>query len=88
MEALQCIKCTIRHDLLFRECPLSSKLEADLKADAADKDRKLDAEGAENAEGSDVKDFSWDGLLIDDEDDDLAWDGLVVDNEDNKEMSE
>ena len=66
MEALQCIKCAIRHDLLFRERPPSSKLEADLEADAADEDRELDAEG------SDVEDFSWDGLLIDDEDDDLA----------------
>ena len=72
VEALQCIKCAIRHDLLFRECPPSSKLEADLEADAADEDRKLDAKGVENAEGSDVEDFSWDGLLIDDEDNDLA----------------
>lgn len=54
VEALQCIKCAIRHDLLFRECPPSSKLEADLEAD---EDRELDAEGAENAEGSDVEDF-------------------------------
>lgn len=88
MEALQCIKCAIQHDLLFRERPPSSKLEADLEADAADEDRELDAEGAENAEGSDVEDFSWDGLLIDDEDYDLAWDGLVVNDEDNEEMSE
>ena len=84
MGALQCIKCAIRHDLLFREHPPSSKLEAD----ATDEDCKLDAEGVENAEGSDVEDFSWDGLLIDDKDDDLAWDGLVVDDEDNEEMSE
>ena len=33
VEALQCIKCAMRHDLLFRECAPSSLSEADDTSD-------------------------------------------------------
>jgi len=61
VEALQCIKCAIRHDLLFREAGPSSVFETE-------GDSELDTE--ETGEGSDVEDFSWDELLIEDEDED------------------
>jgi hypothetical protein len=60
VEALQCIKCAIRHDLLFREPAPSSTLEAEFNEDGEDDE---DGEGSENAEG-------WDDLLMDSEDDD------------------
>ena len=62
VEALQCIKCAIRHDLLFREPAPSSILEAEETGDD-----ELDDAG-EPGEESDVEEFSWDGLIIEDED--------------------
>ena len=66
VEALQCIKCGIRHDLLFREPGLSSRSEDD------DEDLK-DILGGDlgNPDESDVEEFSWDDLLIEDEDEEL-----------------
>jgi hypothetical protein len=67
VEALQCVKCAIRQEFLFRELAPSSILEVD----------EMDKQGLENMgaggdreleEDSDVEDFSWDGLLIEDED--------------------
>lgn len=68
VEALQCIKCAIRHDLLFREPAPSSTIEleedhdeelADVAGgDSESRDAELDVEGV-----------SWDELLIEDEDD-------------------
>ena len=63
VEALQCVKCAIRHDLLFREPAPSSILEAEFSGDGDDDDG---GEGCEAAEG-------WDDLLMDSEDED---DGL------------
>ncbi len=60
VEALQCIKCAIRHDLLFREPAPSSMLEAE---EAIDSDLEEDEET-----GEDNEEFSWDELLIEDED--------------------
>ena len=57
VEALQCIKCVIWHDLLFQEpAPLST-----LKSEF-NKDDKDGGEWSENAEG-------WDDLLVDLKDD-------------------
>jgi hypothetical protein len=57
VEALQCLKCAIRHDLLFRTPAPSSITETELN----DEDGEDDREGSEG-EG-------WDELLTDDEDD-------------------
>ena len=55
VEALQCIKCAIRSDLLFPAPAPSSAFEA---------------EADEDGEESDVDEESWDDLLIEDEDED------------------
>jgi hAT family C-terminal dimerisation region len=62
VEALQCVKCGIRNGLLFREAAPSSVLEAEL-------------EGGE--EGEDEADQSADG-----------WDGLLIEEDDDEPMSE
>ena len=58
VEALQCVKCAIRHDLLFQEPGPSSISEAD------GEDDEDDEEGLETAKG-------WD-LLLEDEDNSLS----------------
>ena len=78
MEALQCIKCAIRHDLLFREPAPSVIVEAKESDDESDdqepenvstgKDSGLGEPGGEEL---DVEELSWDGLLIEDEDDNM-----------------
>lgn len=72
VEALQCIKCAIRHDLLFREHAPSSISEAEEISDQELKDAGAgeDVGGVEGSDRSDVEDLSWDGLLIDGDDDD------------------
>jgi hypothetical protein len=60
VEALQCIKCAIRHDLLFWEPAPSSTLESEFNKDGEDDEDG--GEGSENAKG-------WDDLLVDSEDD-------------------
>jgi hypothetical protein len=65
VEALQCIKCALRHDLLFRERAPSSISE--VEEEPEDVDAKGDLRGVEEL---DVEDVSWDGLLIEDEDED------------------
>ena len=71
VEALQCIKCAIRHDLLFREPAPSSKIEA--KESDLD-DQELESTGRDHGEPAeeelDDEEPSWDGLLIEDEDED------------------
>ena len=69
VEALQCIKCAIRHDLVFREPAPSSTLELE-EHDEGDVARE-DSGNAE--EESDVEGFSWNDLLIEDEDDDTIY---------------
>jgi hypothetical protein len=63
VEALQCVKCALRHDLLFREPGPSSSTEEALE----DSDIETDA----NEKLSDVEDGDeegWDALLEGDED--------------------
>jgi hypothetical protein len=78
VEALQCVKCAMRHDLLFREPAPSSILEAEVNGDGEDGDDgeddgersgEDDGEWSESAEG-------WDDLLIDDEDDGALTGGM------------
>ena len=63
MEALQCIKCAIRHDLLFKEHTpsLISEVEEEPEDVGVSGDLK-------DVDGSDVE--MWEGLLIEDEDED------------------
>jgi hypothetical protein len=64
VEALQFIKCAIQQDLLFQEPAPSSRLEAEETSD-----QEVENMGAkEPGEESDVEEFSWDGLLIEDKD--------------------
>ena len=60
VEALQCIKCAIRHDLLFREPAPSSLVEADLGNNGSRGDIS-DGEASE---------AGWDEKLINNESDD------------------
>jgi hAT family C-terminal dimerisation region len=79
VEALQCIKCAIRHDLLFREPAPSSILEAKESDESDDQELENASTGKDSGVGepgdeesdSDVEEFSWDGLLIEDEDEDM-----------------
>ena len=64
VEALQCIKSGMQHDLLFREPAPSSRLEAEVH----DEDMDL-----ENPEESDVEEVSWDELVIDDDEEMMGW---------------
>ena len=57
------VKCAIRHDLLFREPQPSSISEA--LEETSDEEREDGDLGGQ--EESDVEEFSWDGLLIEDE---------------------
>ena len=73
VEALQCAKCAIRHDLLFREPPPSSILEAD---DTSDNEQENVGTGkvlAGSDDESDTEEFSWDGLLIEEEDEEAMY---------------
>ena len=68
VEALQCIKCGIQYDLLFQEAAPSSKLEAEEHDEELEDVSKGDLG---NPEESDVEEFYWDGLLIEDEDEEI-----------------
>ena len=63
VESLQCIKCAIRNDLLFREAAPSSALEAELEDDEEQGD-----EG--EVGGSGEEEIAWDELLIEDDGED------------------
>ena len=58
VEALQCVKCSMRHDLLFREPAPSSALETEL--DSGD-------EGEDSEEWIDVEEMPWDEIVLDDD---------------------
>jgi hypothetical protein len=66
VEALQCVKCAIQHDLLFREPAPSSILENEDSDEGGDSD---DGDGINNGETEDsAAEEDWDDMLIDDED--------------------
>ena len=73
VEALQCVKCAIRHDLLFREPPPSSILEGDDTSDNEQEDVSTGRELAGSGDESDIEESSWDGLLIEDDDDEAMY---------------
>ena len=65
VEALQCLKCAIRHDLLFRNAAPSSILEAEL-------DKAGERNDDDDADTSEPDDKGFDNMLIEEDDDDLA----------------
>jgi hypothetical protein len=75
VEALQCVKCAIRHDLLFREPAPSSILEAEFSRGGNGDD---DDDGGEGCEAADSE--GWDDLLMDSEPEDDV-DGSGMDTE-------
>ena len=72
VEALECLKCLIRKDLLFRKVDTTNDIEKDLECsdDLFDKDKSL-VEKVKEADG-----FSWDDL-IDDDDDEAGEDKII-----------
>jgi hypothetical protein len=70
VEALQCIKSGIRQDLLFRDPAPSSSLEAEEHKELED----VTEGDLGDPEESGVEEFSWDELLLeDDEEDIMEW---------------
>lgn len=70
VEALQCIKCAIWHNLLFQEPASSSKQERMLHNDSNDDTENPGSKGDSDNEESDINNISWKDILIEDEDDD------------------
>jgi hAT family C-terminal dimerisation region len=68
VEALQCVKCSLRNDLLFRE-PGPSSL-AEVEPD--DFEIEVDAEKAATDEDEDEE--GWDALFLEEDDDNLQLD--------------
>jgi hypothetical protein len=64
VEALQCVKCAIQDNLLFRDAAPSSTLEADLNSEDFEQ-----GEGEGCVDDNNVDDEAWDKLLIDEDDD-------------------
>jgi len=74
VEAIQCIKCAMQHDLLFCE-PVPSLI---LEEEASD--QKLESMSTDLGEGLgesddelDIEESSWDDLLIKDDDDNATY---------------
>jgi hypothetical protein len=67
VEALQCIKCAIRNDLLFQASVPTLASESD-DADNDVGNVGIGADSGEPGEESDSDEFTWNGLLIEDED--------------------
>jgi hypothetical protein len=63
VEALQCVKCSLHHDLLFRKPGPSS-----LGEDEFDADADADGEATENAQDDPEEEDSWDNLLLEEYD--------------------
>jgi hypothetical protein len=77
VEALLCLKCAIKNDILMQEPTPSSTLEQKIGKQGADGD-------------NDTEDYSWDELVVEDEGDDAMfdWDELVVEADSDDAMSD
>jgi hypothetical protein len=64
VEALQCVKCAIRHDLLFREVAPSSVMEAEWN------EEEDDSESTGDVGDLVTEEKGWDELIIVDDDED------------------
>jgi hypothetical protein len=67
VEALQCIKCAIRHDLLFREAGPTSLCE-----DETDEEDIEDDLGEQQDDGGEEE--GWESLFLEEDEDDLVSD--------------
>ena len=67
VEALQCLKCLYKNDLIFRDVLLSSTVEKDLDGEEIS---DLDFRADEIVTQAD--DFSWDQLVLDGDEDDIG----------------
>jgi hAT family C-terminal dimerisation region len=76
VEALQCAKCAIRHDLLFREPAPSSIAEAEFHDDGRDDEDDREEGQDDSRDGEDNNEEGWDDLLIEDEDDEALTVGM------------
>ena len=65
VKALQCIKCSIQHDLLFRESAPSLVLEEEM-SDQELEDVSGGRSFGESDEESEIDEHCWDNLLIED----------------------
>ncbi|KAF8801009.1 hypothetical protein BYT27DRAFT_7116053, partial [Phlegmacium glaucopus] len=72
VEALQCITCPMWHDLLFQEPAPSSILEAEENSDK-ELENANTGRGSGELDESDIEELSWDGLLIEDEDEEAMY---------------
>jgi hypothetical protein len=79
VEALQCIKCMVRHDLLFREPGPSTIVETLHQGLDSEDEAGAGSGGLGVGEGSDIEEVSWDGLLIEDEDEDSMYESYDSD---------
>jgi len=67
VETLQCIKCALRHDLLFREPgPSSSTEELD--------DFRVEIDLDQKASEDDVEEEGWEDFLVEEDEDDIESD--------------
>ena len=64
VEALQCIKCAIHHNLLFWEHTPSSILEAEETSDNEQENVSTGMDLVGSDDELDIEGFLWDGLLI------------------------
>jgi hypothetical protein len=58
----------IQDDLLFQDSAPTLRSESD-----SDSDDRIRGDSGEPGEGSDVEEFTWDGLLIEDEDEEAMY---------------
>jgi hypothetical protein len=66
VEALQCLKCLIHHNLLFRDVVVANDLEGELEAEHI-----IDTDPSDSTETvTEAEQFSWDQILDVDEDED------------------
>jgi hypothetical protein len=76
VEALQCVKCSLRHDLLFHKTGPSSLTE--------DNESEAEDEAGENSGGnSEDEEEGWDTLILEDSDDEDDEDNGADDDDEN-----
>ena len=61
VEALQCVKCALHHDLLFREPGPSSLVEEESD------EFEIDVEPGGVAEGDEIEEEGWEALFLDED---------------------
>jgi hypothetical protein len=75
VEALQCVKCCLRNDLLFREPGPSSVGEVEHN------EFEMEGEDGQEEKDDDADDNTWENLFLEEDDDDLESDADMEDSE-------